>query len=84
MQKILNITQPLRGEIRLYSRKAIFHMNLAIIYVRTSQWNEAELVSRRSIQLSPNDGEMWAILGESLAGLGTIDEAIDKDKKAAS
>ena len=64
------------------SRKAIFHMNLAIIYVRTSQWNEAELVSRRSIQLSPNDGEMWAILGESLAGLGTIDEAIKAFEKS--
>ena len=33
------------------SRKAIFHMNLAIIYVKTSQWNEAELASRRSIKL---------------------------------
>jgi tetratricopeptide (TPR) repeat protein len=62
--------------------QAVFHNNLAIIYNKNGHWAEAEASTRRSLEICSNDGEAWGILGEALAGLGRISDAVKAYKKS--
>ena len=72
----------IRQAIANDNNQAVFHNNLAIIYNKNSQWVEAEASARRSLQICPNDAAAWGILGEALAGLGRISDAVKACKRS--
>ena len=74
----------IRKAIANESEQAIFHTNLAIIYNSTSQWNEAEAAARDSLQINSNDPKAWGNLGQALAGLERISDAIKAYEKSIS
>ena len=66
------------------SGQAIFHTNLAIIYNSINKWTEAEAASRNSLLINSNDSEAWGILGQALAGLDRISDAIEAFERSIS
>ena len=55
--------------------KGLLHQSLAI-HNHLSNWEDARAAASSAVKLDEADGEAWGNLGQALAGLGEIDEAL--------
>jgi predicted Zn-dependent protease len=66
----------LQEEIKINGESAMPYMQLAYIYIRLEQYNEAVPVARKAVQLTPNFFATHYLLGRALLGLGRVYESI--------
>ena len=72
----------IRKAILIDKSQAVFHKNLAVIYNKVGNWAEAEAASRATLQICPKDADAWGSLGQALAGLERILEAVNAYKRS--
>ncbi len=68
--------QELLEEIRINSESSMPYMQLAYIYIRLDQFQDAIPIARKAVQLAPQSFAAHYLSGRALLGLGRVNESI--------
>ncbi|MDG2032389.1 MAG: sulfotransferase [Rhodospirillales bacterium] len=66
----------IRKAIKKDCNQKVFYINLSTIHNQLCNWEDARAAASSALELDEADGEAWGNLGQALAGLGQIDEAL--------
>jgi predicted Zn-dependent protease len=68
--------QQLLEEIKINRNSSMPYMQLAYVYIRVNQFNDALPTARQAVQLVPESFAAHYLLGRTLLGLGQVNESI--------